>query len=78
MTYRQFFTVRVVVGILLAVVVLWGLWAVLSIFEKDEPAHVVMLEEDEHLLGLDEADEPLRAPPYTGYTPNRRTPRVHT
>ncbi|MBW2171692.1 MAG: hypothetical protein JRF69_06880, partial [Deltaproteobacteria bacterium] len=55
MTYRQFFTVRVVVGILLAVVVLWGLWAVLSIFEKDEPAHVVMFEEEEHLLGLDEA-----------------------
>ncbi len=59
MTYRQFFTVRVVVGILLAVIVLWGLWAVLSIFEKDQPAHVVMLEEDEHLLGLDEAEELL-------------------
>ncbi|MBW1742554.1 MAG: DUF2333 family protein [Deltaproteobacteria bacterium] len=59
MTYRQFFTVRVVAGILLAVVVLWGFWAVLSIFEKDEPAHVVMFEEDKHLLGLDEAEEPL-------------------
>ena len=59
MTYRHFFTVRVVAGILLSVVVLWGLWAVLSIFEKDQPAHVVMLEEDEHILGLDEAEEPL-------------------
>jgi hypothetical protein len=59
MTYRQFFTVRVVAGILLAVVFLWGLWAVLSIFEKDGPAPVTLVEEDEDLLALDETDEAL-------------------
>jgi hypothetical protein len=59
MTYRHFFTVRVVAGILLAVVVLWGLWAILSIFEKDKPAPITQLEEDEHLLALDESEEPL-------------------
>jgi hypothetical protein len=59
MTYRQFFTVRVVAGILLAVVVLWGLWAVLSFIRKDQPSHVALVEEDEHLLALDELEEPL-------------------
>lgn len=59
MTYRQFFTVRVVAGILLAVVVLWGVWAVLSIFDKDEPAHLAMVEEDEDLHDFGDAELPL-------------------
>lgn len=59
MTYRQFFTVRVVAGILLAVVVLWGLWAILSVFEKNKPAPVALVEEDKDLLALDESEEPL-------------------
>jgi hypothetical protein len=61
MTYKQFFTVRVIAAILLAVVVLWGVWAVLSFFDKDKPAPVMLAEEDEHLLALEEGEEPLHA-----------------
>jgi hypothetical protein len=42
-TYKQFFTVRIIGGALLFVVVLWGLWLLLDSLKKPEPlpdAHV--------------------------------------
>lgn len=44
-SYKQFLTVRVVGGILVALVVLWGLWAILGIFEKEETPQVLFVEE---------------------------------
>jgi hypothetical protein len=58
MTYKQFLTVRVVGGILLALIVLWGLWAFLGMFEKGERPHVVQVEEGEPLHGAEEAQVP--------------------
>ncbi len=54
MTYQQFLAVRVVGGIVLALIVLWGLWVVFGTFEKEEPSHVVQLEEGEALHGVEE------------------------
>jgi hypothetical protein len=56
MSYTKFLTVRVVVGILLALVVLWGLWAFLSVFKEKEPSHVVHIDEAEPLHGVEEAE----------------------
>jgi hypothetical protein len=58
MTYKQFLTVRVVGGILLALFVLWGFWALMSMFEKGEPSHVVQVEEGEPLHGAEKAEVP--------------------
>jgi len=58
MTYKQFLTVRVVGGILLALFVLWGFWAFMSMFEKGEPSHVVQVEEGEPVHGAEKAEVP--------------------
>ena len=58
MTYKQFLTVRVVGGILLALFVLWGFWALMSMFEKGEPSHVVQVEEGEPVHGAEKAEVP--------------------
>jgi hypothetical protein len=58
MTYKQFLTVRVAGGILLALVVLWGLWALMSMFEKGERSHVVQVEEGELMHEAEEAEAP--------------------
>ncbi len=62
MTYKQFLTVRVAGGILLALVVLWGLWALISMFEKGEPSHVVQVEEGELMHEAEEAEAPAHVP----------------
>jgi hypothetical protein len=63
MTYKQFFTVRVVAGILIAIIVLWGLWAVLSLFENgEEPLPVVHVEEGEPLLEAEAPEHPMDMP----------------
>jgi len=62
MTYKQFLTVRVAGGILLALVVLWGLWAAMSMFEKGEPSHVVQVEEGELMHEAEEAEAPAHVP----------------
>jgi hypothetical protein len=62
MSYKQFLTVRVIGGILLALVVLWGSWAFLSVFEKKERSHIVHIEEGEPLHGVEEAEVPPHAP----------------
>ena len=58
MTYKQFLTVRVAGGILLALVVLWGFWALISMFEKGERSHVVQVEEGELMHEAEEAEAP--------------------
>ena len=58
MTYKQFLTVRVAGGILLALVVLWGFWASISMFEKGERSHVVQVEEGELMHEAEEAEAP--------------------
>lgn len=58
MTYKQFLTVRVVGGILLALFVLWGFWALMSMFEKGAPSHVVQVEEGEPVHGAEKAEVP--------------------
>jgi len=56
MTYKQFLTVRVVAGMLIAVVVLWGLWEALSIFEQGEPSPVMLVVEGEPLHEAEEGE----------------------
>jgi len=45
MNYRQFFTIRVVAGILIALIVLFGLWTVLNEDEDGVPTRVAHIEE---------------------------------
>jgi hypothetical protein len=63
MTYKQFFTVRVIAGILIAVIVLWGLWTVLRLFDKGEPPPVVHFEEGELLHEAEAPEHPMDVPP---------------
>ncbi|MBW2566273.1 MAG: hypothetical protein JRE24_05175, partial [Deltaproteobacteria bacterium] len=66
MTYKQFLTVRVAGGLLLALVVLWGFWALISTFEKGERSHVVQVEEGELMHEAEEAE----APAHTAVVPS--------
>jgi hypothetical protein len=45
MNYKQFFTIRVVAGILIALIVLFGLWTVLNKDEDGVPTRVALIEE---------------------------------
>jgi len=55
-TYKQFFTVRIIAGVLLFVFVLWGLWALLGTFKQPERLPDAHVEEGE-LPGSREAPE---------------------
>jgi len=55
-TYKQFFTVRIVVAMLVFVIVMWGLWILLGTFKKPEPLSGARLDEGELALGIGAPD----------------------
>jgi hypothetical protein len=59
MSYTQFFTVRVIAGILIAIIVLWGFWAVLGRFDGGDRQPSVHLEEDGSLHVAEEGEIPV-------------------
>ena len=64
MSYAKFLTVRVIGGVLLAVIIMIGLWTLLNTFKKEEPSSVAHLEEglpahEEETAGELEHHEPL-------------------
>ena len=65
MNYQQFLTVRVVAGLLIALIVLWGVWTVLSAFEKEKPSHVAQFEEIETMHEAEKAEVPAQPEPGT-------------
>ncbi len=66
-TYKQFFTVRIIGAALLFVVVLWGLWLFLDSFKKPEPLPDAHVEEGEVAGGI-EAPE-VRGDRHPGQVP---------
>jgi len=50
--FKRIFRVRVIGGVVLAVIALWGLWIVLGMFKKPTPSPVAQIEEGEPAPGI--------------------------
>jgi len=56
---KRFFRVRVIGGVVLAVIALWGVWVLVGLFRKPAPSPVAHLEEGEPPQGVEEAETPV-------------------
>lgn len=56
---KRFFRVRVIGGVALAVIALWGVWILVGLFRKPAPSPVTHVEEGEPPQGVEEAETPV-------------------
>ena len=76
-SFRQFFTFRVVAGIALGVIVLWGSWIMLSHFEQPRKPSVADIEEDGVDHGVEEEDHGAHDVADTPSTPEHDFAQEH-